>query len=75
MPLHNRLVGSAKLADRMLICKNNPFHICNKHEFCQYYQTFKNINKKYKETLQTVLMISVSPTDQDLSNDTTFGQF
>jgi len=37
MPNRNRLAGSAKLADELLIYKNNPIHICSRHDFCQYH--------------------------------------
>jgi len=58
MPIRKRQVGKKKLADAILICKNNPIHIFNK----------KHLKKK-------CLTCSQSPTDQDLSNDTTFNQF
>ena len=34
--IRSRLVGSAKLADGLFNYKNNPIHICNRHDFCQY---------------------------------------
>ena len=36
MPNRNRLADSAKLDDGLLIYNNNPIHICNRHDFCQY---------------------------------------
>jgi len=32
MPNRNRLADSAKLADGLLIYKNNPIHNCDRHE-------------------------------------------
>ena len=34
------VVGSAKLADGLLIYNYNPIHIYNRHDFCQNHLTF-----------------------------------
>ena len=74
MPNRNRLVDSAKLADGLLIHKNNPIHICNRHDFASTTYLFKIIIKIIKKPFQIFWRFSMSPTHQDLSNDTTFSQ-
>ena len=39
------------MAYGLKINKNKPIHKVNRYEFGQWHLTFKNINKKYKETL------------------------
>jgi len=36
-----------KICRRIDNLKNNPIHICKRHEFCQWYLNFLNLNKKY----------------------------
>ena len=74
MQNRNRLADRAKLADGLLIYKNNPIHICNRHDFCQYHLTLKKIIKNIKQHFKIFYRSSISPTNQDLSNDTTFSQ-
>jgi len=81
MPNPNRLADSAKLAggkckliDGLLIHKNNPIHICSSKNFASTTKLFKKVIKNIKQHFKKCLRSSVSPTNQDLSNDTTFSQ-
>ena len=57
MSIHNRLTGSAKLADRLLFYKNNPIHIFKRLNFGSTNKLFKILIKNIKTLLKISMVI------------------
>ena len=55
-PNRNRLADRAKLADRLLIHKNNPIHNCNTHELRSWIQFF-HVKKQHKNIWRNLIDI------------------